>query len=540
MVRARGVTFRLVGRLPYGPGEPPASERFERAAKWAIDSDGQFRSMIDSGQSPVVAISSRKAPAAGRADRQSLSEYRAFALRVASLVVPVLLDPPQLERLYPFQRDGVRWLLDHSGGILADDMGLGKTVQVVTALSTLFNRGEVRTAVVVCPKGLIPTWEREFARWAPELGIAMMTPPKSIREEAWRAVAGRRHVLLTNYEHLRTPPEELLRNAPDVFIADEAHRVRKRGSRVTSGIAQLRPNRFWALSGTPLERNHDDLATLLSLVAPARFSPNDSHLHPSSLRSRARGFLLRRRKSEVLEQLPPVRDTTEALEMNTGQRRAYRKAILDSAGEPGDELALLTRLLSICDLDPESRESSKLERILSLLPVIRESDEKAVVFSHRLDPLHELEARLTAGYGKGSGLLLVGAMGSVARERTLHRFRNDERAFVLLASTRIGGEGLTLTEANHVFLINQWWNPSLSDQARDRVRRIGQRRSVRVYRFCCRGTLEEDLERILKRKRGIFDDLVDRLANDRKYTLERHILSELGAEKLREHRLGRG
>ena len=527
-----GVVFRFrAGERPTGV-VTTVSERLRLAAEWALSLDAQQKRLVESGEQVRVAVPEARPIRPGRAMRPTLAEYRRLRLGVGELVLPVLLDPPGLDALYPFQRDGARWLLERDGAILADDMGLGKTVQVVTALRLLLNRGVIRTVVVVCPKGLLATWEREFSKWAPEIGVAVMTPPRSIREEAWRAVAGRRHVLLTNYEHLRAPPEVLKRNPPEVVVADEAHRLRRRGAKVTGGAAQLRPKRFWALSGTPLERAPDDLATLLALVAPTRFSPSDARLHPSSLRSRAREFVLRRRKREVLDQLPPVRDTTEHLELSAGQERAYRRALREHA-TPGDELALLTRLLTICDLDPETGESSKLERILSQLERVRGEGEKAVVFSHRLEPLRQLRRRLTDAGGEGAGLLLVGEMGAEERERALDRFRSDEGTVALLASTRIGGEGLTLTEANHVFLFNQWWNPSTNDQARDRVVRIGQRRSVRVVRFCCRDTIEEGLERILERKRELFDDLVDRLASDEGYALWKRMLRELGTESLR-------
>ena len=536
-VHHRDLIFRFLGHSA-GQCFRRDAARLDLARQWAIECDAHFPSLIKSGRHPVVTIPERASRATGRAGRATVAEYRRLRLSVGELVRPVLLDPPSLEDLYPFQRDGVGWLLQHSGGILADDMGLGKTVQVVSAVRILINRGDIRTTLVVCPKGLLATWEREFSDWAPELGVAVVVPPRSVREEVWHAVNARRHVLLTNYEQLREPAKILRRHPPDVIVADEAHRLRKRGAKVAAGAASLRPARFWALSGTPLERNMDDMATLLALVAPKRFAPADARLHPSSLRGLARGFLLRRRKEEVLDQLPPIRDSTESLDLTAGQERAYRKALRDHAKTPGDELALLTRLLSVCDLEPRTRESSKLERILSRLNGIRENGEKAVVFSHRLEPLYELQRRLAGAVSEDAGLLLVGSMDAEARERSLHRFRTEEDVFVLLASTRIGGEGLTLTEANHVFLINQWWNPSTSDQARDRVRRIGQRRSVRVYRFCCRGTLEERLERILKRKRDLFDDIVGRLAEDRKSTLAQRLLSELGVENLRRHRLG--
>ena len=510
-----------------------APERPARAAAWALDLDAHYRDLLLTGRSPRVVVPKRRRTAAERVGREDLAEYRKLQLGVGELIRPVLLDPPALDTLYPFQRQGVEWLVERPGGILADDMGLGKTVQVIAALRLLFNRAELRTVVIVCPKSLIATWEREIVRWAPELGVAVLTPPARLREDAWKLVAGRCHVLLTNYEQLREPPAILTHRTPDLIVADEAHRIRKRSARVTSGVFQLQPKRCWAITGTPIERAPEDLATLLSLVAPKSFAPADAKLHPSSLRSRARSYVLRRRKQEVLQELPPVLDTTETLELSKAQERAYQAAVRDyyRKGETGDELALLTRLQAVCDIEPESRESCKVERILELLGRIREQREKAVVFSHRLEPLRELHHRIRERWGAEAGALLVGALADEERNRVVDYFRGDERALVLLASTRVGGEGLTLVEANHVFLLNQWWNPSANDQARDRVVRVGQRRKVRVYRFCCRGTVEENLESILDSKRRIFSDVVERLGKGES-AVWTQVLREVGIDRL--------
>lgn len=399
------------------------------------------------------------------------------------------------------------------GAILADDMGLGKTVQVASALRVLFNRAAIRGVLVACPKSLLDVWEEELARWAPELGVAVVNPSAKLREQAWTAVAGRRHVLVTNYEQLREPPPALLEAPPDVLVADEAHRLRNFGAQVTSGIDRLPRRCFWALSGTPLERDLEDLATLLSLVAPDRFAPDDSRLHPASLRSAAQPYILRRRKDEVLRELPSVVDTTEPLHLNPEQAGAYTAAVARFRGDsrPGAELALLTRLRALCDLHEESGSSSKLDRIVERLAGIRQQERKAVVFAYQLAPLYELERRICAHWGSGAVRRLVGSMGQSQRERAIREFRTDPAVLALVASSRVGGEGLTLVEANHVFLIDQWWNPSANDQARDRVVRIGQKRTVHVYRFCCRGTIEERLQEILEVKRELFEDAVGRL-----------------------------
>ena len=467
--------------------------------------------------------------------RELLKEYRRLRLDVGALIRPLLMDPPCLEQLYPFQRQGVEWLQARSGAILADDMGLGKTVQVIGAARRLFNHGRVRTALVLCPKSLIANWEREFRRWAPELGVAVITPPSKIREEAWRTIYGYRHVVLTNYEQIRALPEILQSTPPDLVIADEAHRLRNRAARVTTGAFDLRPGYFWALTGTPVERDQEDLATLLSLVLPTQFAPDDARLHVDSLRSRAREHILRRRKDQVLHDLPPVLDTTEVIDLTQSQASTYRAIVKEfgTKNEVGDQLALLTRLQAVCDIDTDSGDSAKVERTLFLLERIRSRGEKAVVFSHRLEPLRELQRRITKKWGKEASVLLIGELDDTERAQVVLSFRENERTVALLASTQIGGEGHTFTEANHVFLFNQWWNPSANDQARDRVVRIGQKRKVRVYRYCCRGTIEEALERILESKRQIFQDIVERLAQG-ELKAWRKLVGEVGIDRLLE------
>ena len=157
---------------------------------------------------------------------------------------------------------------------------------------------------------------------------------------------------------------------------------------------------------------------------------------------------------------------------------------------------------------------------MHLLGRIRKQREKAVVFSYRLEPLRTLQRRIVERWGAEAAVLLVGEMDNEDRERSVTYFRDDGRPIALLASSRVGGEGLTLVEASHVFLFNQWWNPSANDQARDRVVRIGQHRSVRVYRFCCRGTIEEALERILESKREVYSQSVERVGTAERCLVE--------------------
>ena len=200
------LTLRLGPNRNCGDNTFTVAERLARAAGWVMDLDAQCRDLIHAGRSPQVSIPAASNPRAGRVQRETSADHRKLQLGIGGLIRPLLLDPPELKEPYPFQRRGAEWLRDQRSAILADDTGLGKTAQVIAAMRLLFNRAMLRSALVVCPKGLVATWERELGRWAPELGVAILTPPAQVREDAWKAVAGRSHVLLTNYEQLRHPP----------------------------------------------------------------------------------------------------------------------------------------------------------------------------------------------------------------------------------------------------------------------------------------------------------------------------------------------
>lgn len=516
------------------PEEPvPTDSRFARAAEWLLYLDARRINALRLGRVTSVSIPPVQRFIAGRVVGQTIEEYRKLRLKVEALVYPVFRPEPSLESLYPFQIEGVEWLLRRNHGILADDMGLGKTIQVISAIRLLFHRASLRSVLIMSPKGLMGNWEHEFRRWCPELGVAVITPSAALREHAWEALVERRHVLITNYEQIREPPRILRERVPDLIVADEAHRLRNQESRVTFGSFQLKPDRFWAVTGTPLERDITDFATILSVVAPTKFSFADSKLHPTSLRSRARPYLLRRRKRDVLSQLPRVIETEELLELTEQQREQYSNSIVRYRrnANRGDELALLTRLLSICDFESRSQQGCKIDRILDLLQRIHQIGEKAVIFSHRLEALRHVSDRIDELFGPNRCVILTGEMDTNERECAVSQFRTTESVFALLASSRVGGEGLTLVEANHVLFVNLWWNPSANQQARDRVVRIGQQRTVQVYRFFCRGTVEESLKRILEVKKSLFVDTIEKLAES-EVGICRRVLAEVGIESL--------
>jgi SNF2 family DNA or RNA helicase len=428
----------------------------------------------------------------------------------SDLIRPLLLPRPDAKHLYGYQRKGVAWLLRTPRALLADDMGLGKTAQAIEALRRLVRVAKVDWALVVAPRTLLPTWATEARRWAPELCVLTVLPRSAEREARWRRATGRCHLALTSYEQLRDVAKALVDHPPALLIADEAHRIRKRHSLATEGIRKVQSERIWALSGTPVERDSQDLAVLMSMLDSRKFSSVDGQLHRNSLRARVRPYLLRRKKEDVLKELPSVVEQEEELALSPTQKKAYSQAIRTHAAKrdgANNYLALFNELMSICDMDQASGESSKLDRIVEIMEDIRISGDKAVVFSYTKAPLHSLRARLNDTGTKCC--FLVGDQSIQERQSEIDTFRKRADTTALLASSRIASEGLTLVEANHVIFINRWWNPSANNQARDRVVRIGQKKAVYVWTFLSSQTIESRLKVILSEKKKTFDELIE-------------------------------
>ena len=446
-----------------------------------------------------------------------LDDYRASRPDTGVLIRPQLMSVPDTSFLYPYQIEGVDWLQSRSSAVLADDMGLGKTLQTITAIRHLVRQGDTSDGLVIAPKSLLGTWFREFQRWAPEIAVCRLSPDRKIRDGAWKLVLGRFHVYLTHYEHLRELSSPVDDHRFGLIVADEAHRTRRTEAQVTQSIRTLEADRWWALTGTPLERDARDFATLLSMVEPTRFAPSDEQLAPGTLRARARPYVLRRRKLDVLSQLPAVNEKIEWLELTEKQRIAYeaaRQEARHNRQQPGEFLKVLNRLRQICDMDPASRDSSKIDRIIELASSLSVLGEKGVVFSSLLGPLDELERRLDRQNGP-SYVRIDGSMSSEEREESLGGFRSDPSIVLLLASSRVASEGLTLTEANHGIFLNEWWNPSSNSQARDRIVRIGQTRPVMIYKFRCEGTVEEGFDKLLREKTELFNEMIEGLESQR-------------------------
>ena len=453
-------------------------------------------------------------------------------LTLAQRLWAVLRAPPtrlrqvQLERrgeLMPFQREGVQALVENRCLLLADDMGLGKTIQAIVALRLLRARREIASCLVAAPASVLDQWRREIDKWAPELSAIIIRGSANDREWQWKAG---RDVTLVSYDTLRSDfsnsDDSIVRlKTWDVVVADEAQRVKNRNS-TSDALKGLRRRRSWALTGTPVENDEEELASIMEFVDQDEAGMPKRYRAGWEMRERHQEVQLRRKKADVLEDLPPKQETKISIQLGPKQRRSYDKAeqegivYLKSLGaEIGVRhvLELITRLKQICNADPKTGESSKLSDIKQRLEQLAAQGHKALVFSQYTSDNAGVVA--AANYlQEFSPLIITGEVPQQDRDGIIRQFRDRPEHKVLILSLRAGGLGLNLQEASYVFHLDRWWNPAVERQAEDRSHRFGQTVKVNVIKYSCVGTIEESIDGILESKQEVFDRLVDDVSLD--------------------------
>jgi SNF2 family DNA or RNA helicase len=421
--------------------------------------------------------------------------------------------------LFSYQQSGVEKLLEGPSVLLADEMGLGKTIQAIAALRVLARRGDVRSALIVCPAGLVLQWRRHLRLWAPELAISTAVGSAAERRSAWRRDAS---LYLTSYECLCRDANIRGKEGPsdrqwDVVAIDEAQRIKNPKADTATAIKRLRRTRSWALTGTPLENRLDDLISVLDFVAPGRFDPG---LMAVGLRRLVGEVQLRRRRGEVLHDLPPKFASVVTVDLGAAQRRAYRRAeeegiiwfrALGTRLRISHVLELILRLKQICNFCPESGQSAKFADLRARLAVLTGGGEKVLLFSQFVEEPFGAK-RLARELALFRPLLFTGATDPPARAALIAEFERDPARRLMILSLRAGGLGLNLVAASGVFHFDRWWNPAVEAQAEDRVHRIGQRHRVQAFAYLCADTIEERIAAILAAKRALFADLVDGVA----------------------------
>jgi SNF2 family DNA or RNA helicase len=433
-----------------------------------------------------------------------------------------LLQPP-LENLFagrqirlpfkpfPYQMEGISFLMPRDSALLADEMGLGKTMQTILALRLLLQAGLLRRGLLVCPKALVHNWCRELRTWAEDFPFEVIGGDADQRRSSW--MVSNCPLKIVNYELLTRDAEIVAdeRTSFDVVVLDEAQRIKNRDSKTAQVVRSIRRQRSWALTGTPIENRPEDLVNLFAFVDAERV-PLDTP--PKRIPQLTGDCILRRTKEDVLTDLPPkiVRDAF--LELTPSQREAYSRAETDGIvhlNELGQTITvqhvfeLVMRLKQICNFDPLTGDSAKLDQLQADMAEVADSDRKAIVFSQWVQPLQIL-AEALAEFGP---LEFHGSVPTRERPAILDRFKQDRRCHVLLMSYGTGSVGLNLQFANYVFLFDRWWNPAVEDQAINRAHRIGQAEPVFVTRFITPGTIEGRIAEVLERKRQLFNDLIE-------------------------------
>lgn len=442
--------------------------------------------------------------------------------------------------LRPYQHDGYHWLTAvwdaRLGGVLADDMGLGKTLQVLALLVRAKEQGDLDAPVlVVAPTSVTGTWADEAARFAPALRVQVVGETSRRRGTPLAQAVEGADIVVTSYAVLRIDDRAFRVHRWRALVLDEAQFVKNHQSKTYHAARRLDVPFTLAVTGTPLENSLMDLWSMFSLAAPGlyprpdRFTqeirrPIESGARPDlldTLRRRIRPLMLRRTKEQVASDLPPKQVQLLQVPLHPVHRRLYdqhlqreRQRVLGLLDDPvANRVAILASLTRLRQLslhpglvgeDHPTVTSAKLDTLAELAHELADEGHRALVFSQFTRFLRMARDRLHA-----EGLTTRYLDGRTRdRQREIDAFRAGD-GDVFCISLKAGGFGLTLTEADYVFVLDPWWNPAAEAQAIDRVHRIGQQRPVHVYRLVSERTIEEKVVALQQRKRDLFDRVVD-------------------------------
>mgnify|MGYP006279475367 CR=1 FL=1 len=559
-----GDAMRVDWRLKMGKRwlDPEDAERLARAGRGMHVVRGLGLVRIGGEQSE--ALSEWRVAAAGSSDEaQTWPRYMVFSLfseRGAELDLEEALQswrsaltasqdgPGTAEELPAFLRHyqelGVRWMANLRAqgchGLLADEMGLGKTLQVLTLLK--FHPFEGRNSLIVCPASVVPVWENEVRRWYPDLQTEILRSGSDFGE----ADEGRAKLWIASYTQLRRHKHLLDEASFGYAVLDEAQQIKNPDAKVTQACCAIRAECRLALTGTPIENRLLDLWTLFRFLMPGLLGNRrrfEEHANAPGLdlrrsferrlRKQIAPFILRRRKEQVVGELPPKVEMDLICPISELQRQNYESLLERGREEMGDDLqtamredamhffSLLTRLRQVC-CDPgllpgsqsvDIRQSGKVQMLLTRLEEALQGDgsRKVVIFSQFVQLLRRLKPEIKEAFPKLKLYELTGQTRD--RSGPVEKFQGDPGPAIILVSLRAGGTGITLHAADYVFLLDPWWNPAVENQAIDRVHRIGQERRVFVYRMITEGTIEQRIQQLKKDKRELFENTLGHLGS---------------------------
>ena len=426
--------------------------------------------------------------------------------------------------LRDYQETGVKWLsmLDKYGfgGILADDMGLGKTLQTISFLSSRID--DSKKVLILAPSSLIYNWSDEFAKFAPHLDVAVVYGLKNVRDEL---IAEKHQITITSYASFRQDVEEYKDNHFQYLILDEAQVMKNDQTKIAQYLRDFEVEHTYALSGTPIENNLGELWSIFQIVMPGLL-PNKKEflkLPAEKVARYIKPFVMRRKKEDVLQELPDLIEVAYRNELADSQKTIYLallKQMQDRIIHATEDeinrskieiLSGLMRLRQICDtpklfMEDYEGESGKLESLRELLEQIQDGNRRVLIFSQFRGMLDIIESELDK-LGMES-FKITGSTPAKERQDMTTAFNDGQRSAFLI-SLKAGGVGLNLTGADTVILVDLWWNPAVEAQAIGRAHRIGQERNVEVYRMITRGTIEEKIQELQESKRNLVSTILD-------------------------------
>lgn len=452
--------------------------------------------------------------------------------------------------LRPYQRAGINWLVwmhkHHLHGILADDMGLGKTMQTICAMRLAYEATKTDNhTLVVAPKSVMTHWEREIKRCFPTIRVQRYHGSDRHKYH-YQFRSNKQTVWVTTYGTMANDVDFLSRVPFYFLILDEATQIKNRDAKRTQAVKSLNAVHRFALSGTPVENRPTELWSIFDFLMRghlgsfAKFERlfersiiegdyEQSSSSAQKLGKKIAPFVLRRTKSEVAHDLPDKIRMNEWCELTSEQAELYKatnEAIRmireqlqqdETVNYTTHILPVITKLKQLCDHpailkhDPEILDgrSEKFDWIINKVNEIQNEGEQVVVFSHFLGMLDLIGKAL-----QRDGISHIRIDGSTNNRQQLIDTFNEGHATAAICSTLAAGYGINLIAANHVIHADLWWNPAVEDQATDRVHRIGQTKTVYVYRILTQNTLEDRIDRLLSRKRGIANSIMDSVKPD--------------------------
>ena len=444
--------------------------------------------------------------------------------------------------LHSYQKEGVQWLhrlRDFGlGGILADDMGLGKTVQAICALSEIHGSGhKAPPSLIVCPTSLVDNWKEEFNRFDPNLNVVTFVGAPGERRKLL-AQKNSVDVFVTSYGVIQRDLEYFEPLTFSYVILDEAQAIKNRETRNARSVKQLKADFRLVMTGTPIENSLEDLWSLFDFLMPGFLGSHDrfvqTYTRPSGLdtekvvdmlKKRIAPFVLRRMKTDVLDDLPPISHIVYHCYLHDEQQAMYQAAakrakeeLVDLVERQGFDkarlhvLATLTRLKQICchpalvaKEEGMAIQSAKYEMLQDLLEILIEGGHKTVLFSQYTKMLAIIKQNL-----EERNLPHLYLDGSTKNRLSLvKQFNEDASIPIFLISLRAGGTGLNLVGADSVIHYDMWWNPAVENQATDRVWRMGQKLKVSSYKLISKGTIEEKIMELQEKKRDILSGIVE-------------------------------